>query len=326
MIHKALNNLFLKIWYNNNFLFRIIALSLIPFSILYYIAFNLKKTLTQKNSFSANIICVGNIVVGGSGKTTIALSLIEMLPNKKIVVLLRGYKGNLKELTKVKPEHTVIDVGDEALLYSQVVSTYTCSNRKNAINKIIENENPDLIILDDGLQDMSINKNKNIIAINGRRGFGNKLVLPAGPMRQTISTVPKNNSIFLIVGDDKTSIIPKYENHMNTLYQARLISNIQGDGNKIYAFSGVADNENFFDTLEKQDFKIINKTSFPDHYNFTDIEIKKIINNAIKDKVDVYTTSKDWKKKKKEYQDIIKQLPIKIEIDNQQSFIKSILS
>ena len=113
---------------------------------------------------------------------------------------------------------------------------------------------------------------------------------------------------------------------MNTLYQARLISNIQGDGNKIYAFSGVADNENFFDTLEKQDFKIINKTSFPDHYNFTDIEIKKIINNAIKDKVDVYTTSKDWVRLKKEYQDIIKQLPIKIEIDNQQSFIKSILS
>ena len=75
----------------------------------------------------------------------------------------------------------------------------------------------------------------------------------------------------------------------------------------------------------KQDFKIIDD-ELNSSYNFTDIEIKKIINNAIKDKVDVYTTSKDWVRLKKEYQDIIKQLPIKIEIDNQQSFIKSILS
>ena len=205
MIYKFLNKLFLDIWYSKNFIFRIISFLLLPLSIVYFIAFNLRTYFRRSHSFEIPIICIGNIVVGGSGKTSIALSLIKMLPDKKIVVLIKGYKGRLKGTIKVdKTKHSAIDTGDEALLYARVGTTYICSIRKDAIDTIIKIEKPDLIILDDGLQDSSINKSKSIVAINGRRGFGNKLLLPAGPLRQNILSTIHKDYLFLILGEDKT--------------------------------------------------------------------------------------------------------------------------
>ena len=184
MIYKILNNFFLNIWYSKNLIYTFISFIFLPLSIIYYIVFNLKNFIQKKHYFKIPIICIGNLVVGGSGKTSVALSIIKMLPDKKVVVLLKGYKGKLKGTIKVdQDKHLSIDVGDEALLYSNKVTTFVCSNRKDAIEKIIENENPDLIILDDGLQDNSIYKTKCIVAINGRRGFENKFLLPAGPLR-----------------------------------------------------------------------------------------------------------------------------------------------
>ena len=154
MIYKFLNKLFLGIWYSKNFIFRIISFLLLPLSIVYLIAFSLRTFFRKTHFFEIPIICIGNIVVGGSGKTSIALAIVKLLPERKIVVLLKGYKGRLKGTIKVnKTKHSVMDTGDEAQLYTKVCVTYICSNRKDAIDTIIKNENPDLIILDDGLQD-----------------------------------------------------------------------------------------------------------------------------------------------------------------------------
>ena len=92
MIYKFLNKLFLGIWYSKNFIFRIISFLLLPLSILYLIAFSLRTYFRKTHFFEIPIICIGNIVVGGSGKTSIALAIVKMLPDKKIVVLLKGYK------------------------------------------------------------------------------------------------------------------------------------------------------------------------------------------------------------------------------------------
>ena len=164
-----------------------------------------------------------------------------MLPEKKVVVLLKGYKGKLKGTIKVdKTKHSVIDTGDEALLYAKVVVTYICSERKDAIDTIIKDEKPDIIILDDGLQDSSINKSKSIIAINGRRGFGNKFLLPSGPLRQNISSAINKDYIFLILGEDKTNISSKYNNRF---FKAEIIGEIDGNHRDIVAYSLIGDND-----------------------------------------------------------------------------------
>ena len=110
MIYKFLNKLFLGIWYNNNFIFKIISFLLLPLSIVYLIAFSLRTYFRKTHYFEVPIICIGNIVVGGSGKTSIALTIIKMLPNKKIVVLLKGYRGRLNGTIKVdNTKHSVMD-------------------------------------------------------------------------------------------------------------------------------------------------------------------------------------------------------------------------
>ena len=272
MIYKFLNKSFLNIWYSRNIIFRIISILLLPLSIVYLLVFNIRAYFRKTHSFEVPIICIGNIVVGGSGKTSIALAIIKMLPEKKVVVLLKGYKGKLKGTIKVdKTKHSVIDTGDEALLYAKVGVTYICSDRKDAIDTIIKNEKPDIIILDDGLQDSSINKSKSIIAINGRRGFGNKFLLPSGPLRQNISSAINKDYIFLIIGEDKTNISSKYNNRF---FKAEIIGEIDGNNRDIVAFSGIGDNDGFFQTLENYRFNLIKKISFPDHYHFSKNELQ----------------------------------------------------
>jgi tetraacyldisaccharide 4'-kinase len=324
MVYKFLNKLFLETWYSKNIIFRIISFLLLPLSIVYLVAFSLRTYFRKTYNFEIPIICIGNIVVGGSGKTSIALAIIKMLPDKKTIVLLKGYKGRLKGTIKVdKTKHSAIDTGDEALLYAKVGVTYICSNRKDAIDTIIKDEKPDLIILDDGLQDSSINKSKSIVAINGRRGFGNKLLLPSGPLRENISSTLKKNYIFLILGKDKTNISSQYN---NSFFKADIISEIDGNNREIVAFSGIGDNESFFQTLENYRFNLIKKISFPDHYHFSENEIKTIVDDAAKDGHEIYTTAKDWVRIDQNLKDKIKQFPINLEIKDKEKFIEAILN
>ena len=323
MVYKILNNFFLKIWYDKNLIFTFISFLFLPLSIIYYIIFNIKKAFQLPHKFDVPIICIGNLVVGGSGKTTVALNIIKMMPNKKIVVLLKGYKGRLKGTIKVNyNEHSIHDVGDEALLYSSKVTTYICSDRKDALKDIIKNENPDLIILDDGLQDNTIYKTKNIITINGRRGFGNNLLLPAGPLRERITPVLIKDYIFLIIGDDNTKITSDYKNNF---FRADIYSELDGNNRSIVAFSGIGDNDNFFETLEKYRFKIIKKFSYPDHYNFNKTEIDNIIDIASKNNNEIFTTSKDWVRLNDVQKKIIRQFPIELDIKNKKKFMEKLL-
>ncbi|MDC3144404.1 tetraacyldisaccharide 4'-kinase [Pelagibacteraceae bacterium] len=323
MIYKILNNFFLNIWYSNSLIYTFISFIFLPFSIIYYIAFNIKNFFQKQHHFNIPIICIGNLVVGGSGKTSVALSIIKMLPDKKIVVLLKGYKGKLKGTIKVdQDKHLSIDVGDEALLYSNKATTFVCSNRKDAIEKIIENENPDLIILDDGLQDNSIYKTKCVVTINGRRGFGNKFLLPAGPLRERIMPVLQKDYIFLIIGNDNTKLSSNFK---NSFFKAEILSEIDGNDRSIIAFSGIADNDNFFKTLENYRFKLTKKFSYPDHYNYSSSEIESIINEANKNNNEIYTTSKDWVRLSDNQKKFIKQFPVDLDIKNKEIFIEKIL-
>ena len=323
-------NILQKIWYNKNILFILLSILLLPFSFLYLVIFYIKQTLTVENEFTTPIICFGNINVGGTGKTSTLLSILPELIkiNPKLVVLLRGYKGAIKSTHKVNPKYdTALTVGDEALIYANNFKTFISSNRSKAIKEIIKSENPDLIILDDGFQDRRIKKNKNIVLVNGSRGFGNNLLLPSGPLREMPSLALKKTDIIILIGEDLNCFARRYQNQMNKkdVFYGKIVSLENGLNKNFLAFSGIGNNESFFKTLEKNNYNLVEKLSFPDHYQYTKQDIERIINTSKQKNLIPITTEKDINRISPSLKDQIKYLKIKIEIDNKNDLVNKIL-
>tara|TARA_Y100000590_G_scaffold75479_1_gene83352 strand:+ start:1730 stop:2719 length:990 start_codon:yes stop_codon:yes gene_type:complete len=323
-------NILQKIWYNKNILFVLLSILLLPFSFLYLVIFYLKQTLVVENEFTTPIICFGNINVGGTGKTSTLLSILPELSKikPKLVVLLRGYKGSIKYTHKVDPNYdTTLTVGDEALIYANSFKTFVSSNRLKAIKEIIKSEDPDLIILDDGFQDKRIKKNKNIILVNGSRGFGNNLLLPSGPLREMPSLALKKTDIIILIGEDLTGFKSRYQNQMNKkdLFNGKIVSLENGLNKNFLAFSGIGNNESFFETLEKNNYNLVKKLSFPDHYQYTKQDIERIVNTSKQNNLIPITTEKDINRISPSLKNQIKCLKIKIEIVNRNDLVNKIL-
>mgnify|MGYP001162832173 CR=1 FL=1 len=323
-------NILQKIWYNKNVVFTFLSMLLLPFSFLYFLIFYIKQTLTIENKFTTPIICFGNINIGGTGKTSTLLSLLpELIKVKpKLVILLRGYKGTIKSIHKVDPNHdTALTVGDEALLYANSFKTFISSNRSKAIKEIIKSESPDLIILDDGFQDKRIRKNKNIILINGNRGLGNGLLLPSGPLREIALLALKKTDIIILIGEDHTNFKSRYQNQINKkdLFKGKIVSLENGQNKNFLAFSGIGNNESFFNTLEKNNYNLVKKLSFPDHYQYNKKEIEGIISTAKQNDLIPITTEKDINRISATLKNQIKYLKIQIEIDNKNDLVNKIL-
>ena len=159
------------------------------------------------------IIKVGNVVIGGSGKTPTVIALINKLSNSNMIVhiISKGYKGSIKESTQVNTNiHSYKEVGDEAIILSKIAPTWIGKNRVESI-KNAQMKGANIAILDDGIQDSSIKGDLNILVFNGSQGIGNEII-PAGPLREKLSeSIKKNFSI--IIDEDKnnlTSILNKY--------------------------------------------------------------------------------------------------------------------
>lgn len=324
-----IEKLFLKIWYNQNSFYIFFSIFFLPLSFIYLIIFYSKTYFIRVKRFNTPILCVGNINVGGTGKTSTLLSLLpELLKNNpKLVILLRGYKGKIKTVHKVNPnKDSAINVGDEALMYADIAKTYISSNRAGAINEIISLESPDIIVLDDGFQDRGVHKDKNIILINGDRGLGNNLTIPSGPLREIPSLALKRADIIIFIGKDKNRVQVKYKE----LFDSKLIfnGNIRATNKnlnqKYLAFSGIGNNQSFIDTLVVNNFNVVDTILFPDHYQYSNNEIKNILNMAKEKGLIPITTEKDMKRIASEFKDQIQCFKIKIIFENQESLLNEI--
>ena len=157
-----------KFWDEKRVSFLLILLW--PISLLYNFFFSIKKSLIKSNTFSVPIICVGNIYLGGTGKTPVCIKIYDMFKNNfKSVIIKKDYKKHYDEINLLKK-------------YSKII---LCKNRVEGIYKAL-NEKYNLLIFDDGYQDISIKKNLNIICFNSKQKIGNGQTLPAGPLREKI--------------------------------------------------------------------------------------------------------------------------------------------
>jgi tetraacyldisaccharide 4'-kinase len=294
---------------------------LLPFSWLYLLGHFLNCLRKTPAKVSKPVICIGNLVAGGSGKTPVAIAIGKMLKELKVnfVYLSRGYNAQITEFTLVnRQKHKSKNVGDEPILLSEIAPTFISKNRLIGASIISKNPETKLIVMDDGLQNPSIIKDLAILIIDGDYGFGNDLIIPSGPLREPINVGIKKADLVIIVGKDKHQIAKNFCTNKKIIYAKTVPINCENLSKKsVIAFCGIGRPEKFYKSLEEVGVNIITKFSYADHHQYKEIEIRKMINLAKKNNVKLITTKKDWIRLEEAYQNQIEYLDIKIEFENQ---------
>ncbi len=294
----------------------IISLILWPFSYLYKLASILRNLIITPIKVDKPIICIGNLTSGGAGKTPIAIAIGKILKSIDIqfAYLGHGYKAQIESLILVdKDKHMNCQVGDEAILLSEISHTFISKNRVFAAKQIAKMPDEQLIIMDDGLQNPSLIKDLSILVIDGEYGFGNNLIIPAGPLRQNIKVGSKNVNLIIIVGKDKFNYAKKFKGTKVILVQAKVINKDISVSEPLIAFCGIGRPSKFFDILKKHGYNVIKEVSFGDHYQYKERDLNKLINLANKKGATLITTKKDFVRLDKKYQEQVKYLDIEIE-------------
>jgi tetraacyldisaccharide 4'-kinase len=258
-----------------------------------------QKKLQQAPEYISklSVICVGNVTVGGSGKTPVVDSFAELLKArfKSPAILMRGYGGKEKGPVWVTPDMSAKQCGDEALLHVRIAPTLVSRDRVMGAKEIEKNTEITHIIMDDGLQNPSLKKTKSIIVVDGKNPFGNNKVFPAGPLRETIDDAIKRCDALVILGDDKTHLATQYQ-FVCPVFKAKLqpVNGAEFSGKPVLAFAGIGNPQKFFDSLKQSDAVLMRKVVFPDHYPYRGPEIEALLRQAKKIGARLVTTRKDW--------------------------------
>ncbi|MDB9826008.1 tetraacyldisaccharide 4'-kinase [Candidatus Pelagibacter sp.] len=297
----------------------VISILLLPFTLIIIIS-NLLKSLKRSNREFKNIktICVGNIYIGGTGKTPLAVEINRIAKKSKL------------KTTFIKKFYSD-SIDEQILLEKNGNCILAKNNRVDALKEAIINKF-DLAIFDDGLQDKSINYDMKIVCFNNKNFIGNGFLIPSGPLRENISSLKKFDAVFLN-GDSpslKSNITEIKRNNkkikiFETTYELIKHSNIN-KRNKFIAFAGIGVPENFKETLNNHKFNVVKFLSYPDHYDYSTKDIKKIKQIAKTYKAKILTTEKDYFRIKKNYnfknEKNIKFLKMQLKIKNKNKFIK----
>lgn len=299
-----------KYWDSKNIFLSILFF---PITILILFIILIKKKIARPVKFNIPIICMGNIYLGGTGKTPSSIFLAKELAalGKNPVILRKFYKSHVDEYSLIKNEFK---------------NLILCHNRIDGI-KQAEKEKFDTVILDDGLQDYKIKKKLNIACFTQNQQTGNGLIIPFGPLRESLNAL-KDVNIILINGkrdeDFEKQILNKNKN-LKIFYSYFEPTNIdQFRDKKLLAIAGIGNPENFFKLVRENGLVIQEKLIFPDHYEFTENEIKNIVERANSKKLQIITTEKDYFKIKSFNIHEIKFLKVSLKINEKEKFIETI--
>lgn len=287
---------------------------LTPLSWLYALGGAVHHAVSRPYRCGVPVICVGNLVAGGSGKTPTAIALLELIKTNGLaenpVFLTRGYGG------------------DEDKILSKYAPTIVNANRAEGAREAVK-QTADMIIMDDGFQNPSLQKDISLIVIDGAMGFGNKQIIPAGPLRQHLRKGLRHADGFIVIGEDLrdvTSNLPKDTSR----FGAKFVPVKELDKSKSYfAFAGLGYPQKFFDTLEGALGKPLADTeSFPDHHPYSEQDILKLRERAAALDATLITTEKDAVRLPALARTEIEVLPVKLQWKDEEklvSYLKSIL-
>ncbi len=253
---------------------------------------------------TAPVICVGNFVMGGAGKTPTAIALARLLKvrGETPVFLTRGYGGALSSPTPlvVRLEHHYArDVGDEALLLANVAPTVVCIDRVAGALAAVD-AGASVIVMDDGLQNPTLVKNLSFAVVDGGSGIGNGLTFPAGPLRAPMTAQIPLVSMAVLVGDGEPGnrAAARLSGKAIRIFRAKLAPRAAiADclrGRKVIAFAGIGRPEKFFVTLEETGAQIVARHAFDDHHMFSSQELRGLVDEARAADALLVTTEKDF--------------------------------
>ncbi len=275
-----------KFWQQKNLLSR--ALQPIAWAYEYIGLWHEKRVKTQK--VSVPVICVGNLVMGGAGKTPTVLALIDILKHMNHVphVLSRGYGAVIKDSIRVDTQkHNYLQVGDEALLLAEKAPTWAGHDRVLSA-KLAISHGATIIIMDDGLQNYSLHKDISLLVVDTLQGFGNGLVFPAGPLRESPSRGVKKTNLTIAIGKEA---LPKGIPHATRAY---MTATEKVHPRAVIAFAGLGYPEKFNRSLQDYGFDVKRFIPFPDHHPYTIPEMERLLKMAARRKIELITTAKDF--------------------------------
>ena len=281
-----------------------------PFSLIYFFLSYIKQ-IKRSKKFHVPVICVGNIYLGGTGKTPLVKEIFKIT------------KSLGKNPAFVKKYYDYLQ--DEIEMLNEVGKTFAAKERAEGIELLIKNNN-DLAILDDGFQDSSIKKSFSILCFNQKQWIGNGFLIPSGPLRERLSSIKKADCI--VINGDKDNII---ENQINKIKQLKIFYTKYKPKNletlkdkKIFAFAGIGNPLNFFELLKKNNLQPLNYQSFPDHYNYKKKDLDNLKSKARELNALLLTTEKDFCRIDRDARKGIEKLDVDLEIDSKEEFINLI--
>jgi tetraacyldisaccharide 4'-kinase len=271
------------------------AALLSPLGILYGWSVMARQARAHPFRPKARVICVGNLTVGGSGKTPLAIAIANILSTAghKIAFLSRGYGGRSHGPLQVDSahHHSAADVGDEPLLLAAHGTTIVARDRAKGA-ALADAARVDVIIMDDGFQNFQIAKDLALVVVDAASGFSNGRLIPAGPLREPVAQGLARADAIVLVGEG-TPILPPFG---GPILRAHIVPTTPQAlrGHSVVAFAGIGRPEKFFEMLRTLGAQVLTAQSFPDHHRFSAADLSDLRRAAQDTGALLVTTEKDF--------------------------------
>jgi tetraacyldisaccharide 4'-kinase len=277
----------------------LLASLLAPIGAAYDTAGRLRRTMSCSYRATVPVVCVGNLVAGGAGKTPVVAALATWLMQRGIPVhiVTRGYGGRLRGPVRVDPiGHDALAVGDEALLLATRAPCWVARDRAAGVRAAVAGD-AGAILLDDGLQNPTVAKTLGLIVVDGGYGFGNRRVIPAGPLRENLrrGLARADAVVLLAVQGDARGAEPIPPSCGVPVFNA-VLAPVNGErlaGMRLLAFAGIGRPEKFFAMLRTLSADLVSTRAFPDHHPFCVAELEALHRAAELSGARLITTAKD---------------------------------
>ena len=292
------------------------AALLSPAAALYALGRHLHGARARPVNAPVPVICVGNLTVGGSGKTPVALSIAAHLQARgsEVHFLTRGHRGRLRGPVSVDPgRHSAREVGDEALLLARAARTWVARDRARGALEAAA-AGADAIVMDDGFQNPSLVKDLSILVVDGGYGFGNGRLLPAGPLREDLARgLARAQAVVFIEDPVARNVMPMPRDADPPWFAARLVPGREAmrlAGRKVVAFAGIGRPQKFFDTLRAIGARVVMAKAYPDHHAYDADEIMRLVEIASESGATPVTTEKDRVRLPPEAHGMVEAVPV----------------
>jgi tetraacyldisaccharide 4'-kinase len=303
-----------EFWSRKDLVARALGRALSPFGAIYGATVAWKHRRQNPYRSRAGVICVGNLTVGGSGKTPVAIAVAQMLQAKgyAVVFLSRGYGRSSSGAMLVDAQkHDAATVGDEPLLLAEIAPTVVARDRSEGA-RLAERAGADIIVMDDGHQNFTLAKDLSLVVVDGEYGFGNERIIPAGPLREPVAQGLARADAIVVMGDGA----PPLSDFARPIFRARLSSDARFGNEPLIAFAGIGRPDKFFADLRARGANLVETHGFPDHHVYSASEIATLRDRARNLGARLMTTEKDFMRLGSAARDGVSVFPVKAVLDD----------